>query len=307
MSRQRRFVRTLCGVWIAAQLLSLAGCSSPEPLEIPTEYGVSENPSAGSLHFSVDDCITLFRDLTENADRYDSIFDQPTLRAVKGLHDEFGIKISFYVYYSVNTDDTVFDLSMATDRFSDEFSANADWLRFGYHAPDSEAYQSATAEEHGKYYQLTVEQLLRITGSLECIDNFVRLDRYLADADTVRTLASAEEGITGLLIADRSDPDRDSYALSQEAKKICYAEDWWVEEGVCYTPTDVRLEAIETDDAFYKLLKSMEKDPRLTVFTHEWILGDEDVQKYMRWFAEYAHNCGIPFAFPEVESAQRRS
>ncbi|MBQ8287953.1 MAG: hypothetical protein IJX76_04180 [Clostridia bacterium] len=302
MSGSRRFIRALCGVGIAVQLLSLAGCSSPEPLEIPAAYGVSEDPSVGYLHFSVDDCNTLFRDLTENADRYDSIFDQPTLGFVRELHDQFGIRISFYVYYCPNRETVEFDLSDATDRFSAEFAENADWLRFGYHAPDSEAYQSTDAEEQLEYYRMTVRELIRITGSAECIDNFVRLDRYLADADTVRALSFAEEGITGLFIADRSNPDRHSYALSQAAQETCYAEDWWVEEGVCYTPTDVRLEDIADDDAFYRLLKDMEEQPRLIVFTHEWAMEQESVKRYMRWFAEYAHTYGIPSAFPENEN-----
>lgn len=293
----RRFFRTCLALWLALVLLS--GCGGQRPLEIPAEYEISQEPSIGYLHFSVDDCHALFRDLTENADRYDSIFEQPTLRFAKELHDEFGIKISFYVFYSPSLAENSFDLSRVTDAYRQEFTANAHWLRFGYHAPDAQAYQDTDAALQAQYYQLTVKELLRITGSAECIDNFVRLDRYLADAETRKILAEEAQGITGLLIADRSTPERDSYALSQAAKATCYEKDWYTEDGIAYTPTDIRLEDITDDDAFYRLLKAMETEPRLVVFTHEWALEQESVRQYMRWLAEYAKQCGIPFVFPE--------
>ena len=37
----------------------------------------------------------------------------------------------------------------------------------------------------------------------------------------------------------------------------------------------------------------------MVVFTHEWILDDANVQKYMTWLAEFAYEHQIPFRFPE--------
>lgn len=40
------------------------------------------------------------------------------------------------------------------------------------------------------------------------------------------------------------------------------------------------------------------------IFTHEWVLNDKNVQKFMTWFAEYAYQAGKPFGFPEDNIGQ---
>lgn len=172
--------------------------------------------AGGYLHFSVDDSNSIFEDLTLNAERYDSIFDQPQLKFIKKLHDKYGIVISFYVYYSWDVENNRFLLSDATDQFKEEFTANANWLRFGFHAKDADAYESISAVEELEYYNRTIRELIRITGSEKCIDSFVRLDRYVANVEMVDYMHSADNGIVGLLGAD---DDRQSYALSYDKMK----------------------------------------------------------------------------------------
>lgn len=254
--------------------------------------------TGGYLHFSVDDSNSIFEDLTVNADQYDSAFDQPLLKFVKNLHDKYGIAISFYVYYSWDVANERFALSNATDQFRDEFAENADWLRFGFHAKDANAYTCISAEEELEYYNRTVQELIRITGSEDCIDNFVRLDRYQADSDMIQYLHSADSGLVGLLGAD--DSNRQSYALTDVEMDQMYTEDWCEDfSGMYYTPTDIRLEKIDSNDVFYQYLSVVSQQDRIIIFTHEWVLNDENVRKYMRWFAEYAYQAGKPFGFPE--------
>lgn len=257
-----------------------------------------ETNTGGYLHFSVDDSNSIFEDLTKNAENYKSIFDQPKLKFIKKLHDKYGITCSFYVYFSWDTETDNFSLSDATERFKEEFTKNADWLRFGFHAKDANAYETITAKEELVYYNKTIDELLRITGSGVCIDNFVRLDRYQADIEMVNLLNSANNGIVGLLCAD--DPERQSYALSTDEMEQMNSEDWYRgSNGLFYTPTDVRLEKIESNEQFYQDLAEVAGQERIIIFTHEWVLDDENVQKYMAWFAEYANQTGKSFGFPE--------
>lgn len=257
----------------------------------------------GILHFSVDDSNSIFEDLTLNAEKYDSIFDQPQLRFVKKLNDKYDIAISFYVYYSWDVSDNRFSLSDATDQFKEEFTENANWLRFGFHAKDADAYTTITAVEELEYYDRTISELIRITGSEKCIDTFVRLDRFQADADMVDYLHSTDNGIVGLLCAD--DNNRQSYALSSVEMELMKAEDWYADAyGVYYTPTDIRLESIDSDEKFYQDLAEIASQERIIIFTHEWVLNDKNVQKYMTWFAEYAYQAGKPFGFPEDNIGQ---
>jgi hypothetical protein len=68
-----------------------------------------------------------------------------------------------------------------------------------------------------------------------------------------------------------------------------------------YTPTDMNLESIENDEQFYNELMEMASEPRMIVFTHEWILDDKNVKKYMTWIAQFASEYNIPFEYPENE------
>lgn len=262
-----------------------------------------ENNMGGYVHFSIDDSNSIFEDLTLNAGNYKSIFEQPKLNFIKSLHDQYGIVISFYVYYSWDVEDDSFSLADTTDQFKEEFAENADWLRFGFHAKDADAYETIAADEEIEYYNKTIGELIRITGTEKCIDNFVRLDRFQADTEMVDLLHSTDEGIVGLLAADGN--GRQSYALSADEMKLMNLEDWFSDiYGVFYTPTDVRLENIESDEEFYHGLVEIASQERIIVFTHEWILDDKNVQKYMSWFAQYANQVGKSFGFPEDNTGQ---
>ena len=52
----------------------------------------------GSIaHFSVDDTINIFIDLTNHS--YDSIFENETLNFFRCMHEQYGGKVTFYCYY----------------------------------------------------------------------------------------------------------------------------------------------------------------------------------------------------------------
>ena len=85
-----------------------------------------------TYRFTVDDCIRCFQDIHEHRDRYRSIFANPFLALFKRARDEYGSMVHINTFFeSVNG---TFNLSMMTDRFRDEFAANASWLSITFHA-----------------------------------------------------------------------------------------------------------------------------------------------------------------------------
>lgn len=262
---------------IISTALFLNACGLNE-FNIPDEYS-NRVGKGGYIHISMDDSNGIFEDLTNNEDKYDSIFEQPILNYVKELHDKYGIVISFYVFYSWNVNDGDFSLSQATNKFADEFTENSDWLKFGFHAKDASAYEELSAKEALDYYDKTIHELVRITGSRDCIDHFVRLDRYIADEETVLALQKTDEGINGLLIAEYQKEYRQSYALTYDEMKECYDKDVYLDtNNILYTPTDIRLENIESDNEFYEVLANVSNQPNIIIFTHEWQLQKENAQ-----------------------------
>lgn len=292
--RKRIIAISFAGILLVLCILVITKTCKIEPYEnYPSENVVLDTNNTKYFHISIDDSNSIFEDLTNNADLYNSIFDQPTLSYVKELHDKYGVKISFYVFYSWAVSKDGFTLSKATDRYQSEFSNNADWLKFGFHAKDASAYEAINDKEEYVYYTKTIRELRRIVGD-NSIDYFVRLDRYVADKNVVKVLH--DNGIVGLLIAD--DQSRSSYSLSQDETEKCYDDDWYEDDlGMKYTPTDIRVESIENDDQFYASLDFINKQKRIEIFTHEWKLEDMSVKKYLSWYSYIANKSGLDFSF----------
>ena len=260
---------------------------------LPSRCIVFDSTNNRYCHFSVDDSNSIFLDLTNNQNAYESAFEQPILEFVKKLHDQYGIKVSFYVFFSWDVKDNNFDLSKSTDKYSNEFVENSDWLKFGFHAKDASAYENQNADIEQKYFDLTVKELTRIVGK-ESIDYFIRLDRYTADTDTLKALKNA--GVDGLLISP--DRNRQSYSLSDEEQKLCYENDWYIDQfHMLYTPTDIQVELINNDDEFYTTVKQMATQPRIEIFTHEWAIDEWNVKKYLTWYAYSVEKNNVKFSF----------
>ena len=86
------------------------------------------------VFFYFDDVIWLFRDLTREKPK--SIFDHFYLKTFKEAHEKYGMKVQMNVFYRTDyyygMED--FNLSEMTDAYKEEFKANSDWLKFGFHA-----------------------------------------------------------------------------------------------------------------------------------------------------------------------------
>ncbi len=215
------------------------------------------------IHFSLDDSIEVFKDITDN--QYNSIFENKELEQLKELHDSYGMVVSLYFFYEKNG----FDLSMVTDKYATEFSENADWLKVGFHSYDENTnYALENGEKALDDYNAVMAELLRITGSSECIDHVPRIHLYAGNKDVIQSWSGAVERPRGYLSAD---DDRDIYLLDSDQSKyitqLDYYYDIWNE--IYFIPTDIRLENV--DDLELSLMEKSDNN-YLIIFTHEWAL-----------------------------------
>jgi hypothetical protein len=118
---------------------------------------------ADKYRLSLDDNIWFLKDIHINSDRYKSIFENPYLGFLKQVHNTYGTKIHINIYYETDG----FNISLLTDKFKDEWKANAGWLRLSFHAladkPDN-PYLNAGYEKVKKDCDAVLDQIRRFAG-----------------------------------------------------------------------------------------------------------------------------------------------
>lgn len=238
------------------------------------------------IHFSVDDVIEVFMDLTENQDNYNSIFDNEMLGQFYELHQKYGIKISLYCYYEQGD----FNLSMVPDKYRNDFIANGSWIKFGYHAKNSGTKLSdISPEEIEKEYLLTITELDRITGSLT---HTLRLSLFQGNKEALLTLR--KYGVTTFLTAD---DNRQSYYLDEEKSHFIADNDSYESDNLVFVSTDLRLDRLHRYNVIPRLVSiafDSHQNKILTVFTHEWLLDDNMYEKIVD-VCRFAHNYNYKF------------
>jgi len=191
--------------------------------------------AVGKYRFSSDDNILFLQDITEHKDTYKSIFENPYLAIYKKAHDLYGAKVHLNLFYAFDengrkkfsTDRTYFDLSMMTDKFKDEFAANADWLKLAFHAHAEHPaypYAEATAEKITEDCIRVHREIIRFAGPAS-ISNSTTTHFGSGNRECVRALRAL--GYTSLT----------GYFRVRDGKS-------WVSY---YTPTDVCEHVSERD------------------------------------------------------------
>ncbi|MDD3140549.1 MAG: lipopolysaccharide biosynthesis protein [Lachnospiraceae bacterium] len=166
------------------------------------------------FHLSLDDFIIAFEDITENEDKYCSIFDNATFAWMKELHDSYGVVFSCYVF----CEDGKFRLEDCSTKYYMEFKENADWLRFGFHSIDANTIYNMNTKNKkiGDDYSRTIMSLQKIVSN-DAIDNFIRLQSFQGTEEQIEELTELElEPVIGLLTADDG---RQSYYLNKQTNK----------------------------------------------------------------------------------------
>jgi hypothetical protein len=112
---------------------------------------------------SLDDNIWFLKDISDNADKYRSIFENPYLGFLKQVHDTYGTKIHINIYYETDG----FNISQLSDKFKYEWRENANWLRLSFHAYANEPdrpYINAGYEKVKSDCDTVMNQIRRFAG-----------------------------------------------------------------------------------------------------------------------------------------------
>ena len=252
----------------------------------------ASDDSDSYVSLSFDDVISVFEDLNDNADVYESIFDNDFLANLKSLNELYGACFSMYCYYE-NWDGS-FNLSMMTDQYSEEFAENSSWLKWGFHSYNGDVtYTEENEDRVASDYDLIVGELLRVTGDAECIERVIRLSNFAGSKNSIDMIVDCEYGISGLL---GPDDERDAYFLdSDESARL--KDDGSIEiDGVYIISTDIRIENIlgESD-----VINS--SDSEVIVFSHEWAMDEAAIETLSDLCLE-AVGGGYEFDFPRVQN-----
>lgn len=249
------------------------------------------------FHLSFDDTINIFKDITEKKDKYSSIFENSTLEWLKTLHEETGIKVSFYVFLSSKD----FSLAQCTTKFKKEFEDNSNWLRFGFHsAKPGKIYGNENGNGILEDYNSTIRHLYEIAG-YKSIDHVIRLESFQGTCSGILSLANnSVEPVVGLY---GPDDGRKCYYLDTNKSAFLYCHDSYydTENGLWFISSDVRVEYVAcvknkikefSTDAWNNQMGIVE------IFSHEWeinILNKYKINELCRW----AYNNGYVFEFLE--------
>lgn len=231
------------------------------------------------IHFSVDDAINCFENLTRNEKKYDSAFEEPFFAWIKSLHEKYDAKVSLYCFYEKEG----FSLADCTELFADDFKASSGWLKFGFHA---EKFGKDNTFDGGGY-EMFVNQIERITGTSDCITQTVRLDYFSGNKKFIEAISdkSTKNGIRQLLCADSN--NRSSYYLDEIQITELNKNELLFVGDLVFIKTDFRFDDTKN---FKKLFLENKNESEVVVFTHEWLLEPAMRKNVFKYFLQFLNS-----------------
>lgn len=263
-------------------------------------------PSSKIMHLSFDDGFYFLMDLKKKENTYKSIFENPFLGKLKSLHDEYGAVFSIYCFtYSPGS---AWNIGPVSTAFADEFVANSDWLKLGFHSRNSKYEASDWQVE---YYDDFLTVIPDVEGRSKCFDLIPRLHTFglnttLAYCDSLKN--HEDIGLRGFLTTDDS---RVSYYLTSEQAKYINSNDslYDAENDLYFFKTETRLESVKDIDAFladFLTPAFVNKANVMPIFTHEHAVcnlnsslrTDNDVFEKMETCIKWAIQNNYKFDYP---------
>lgn len=273
------------------------------------------------MHLSIDDISQALEELSGPENHFESVFEEPVFGFLKTLHDTYGAVFSLYCFFESKNGE--FSLRDVPDGYKEEFAANHDWLRFGFHSKRTDVrYDRESIRPEGdpktehiqpegdpkeKYvrpngdprteYEAAVSELIRITGGEASIDRIPRIHFYAGTREACRAFRDAAYGVKGFLA---SEDERLNYYLNEKENQMLHRKNFYYDpdEHLCFFRTNIRLE--QTKDIL-EALKEKQKEMKsdtLLIFTHEHYLRDEKIRKKMELCCQFAADENYRFAFP---------
>ncbi|WP_300712059.1 radical SAM protein [uncultured Brachyspira sp.] len=244
------------------------------------------------IHFSVDDCIEMFRDITVN--NYNSLFDSKYFSFFKYLHDRYKACISLYVFIEYKG----FNISNTSVKYKKEFSENSNWLKIGFHGYNENSRYNSNKNTADKDYKLFLKYVYRFTGSNDIIDNIPRLHCFSGNALNITKMKKLNNGIIGVLTAD---DDRDNYYLKNNEniflnKHLEYKD---IKNNILFIKTTLRIENISDIDI---AVKTIDLNNNIIMFTHEIFLDNDNIKNNITKIYDYALENSYSPSFIQFEN-----
>ncbi len=255
--------------------------------------------AVGRFRFSSDDNILFLQDITENQDKYRSIFDNPYLAIYKKAHDLYGAKVHLNLFYELDEKARglfskprpYFNLSMMTDKFKDEFAANADWLKLAFHANSeypNNPYTHATAEEIAEDCLRVHREIVRFAGTAS-ISNSTTVHWGSGNAECIRALRSlGYRSLTGYFIVKNGYPAVAYYVPTDLCEHIEKRDFWYdTDEDMLFGRID-RVTNIGPLEKIMEDLENVAKDPHRGGFVSVMIHEQYFYEDYVRYLPDFA-------------------
>ncbi len=251
----------------------------------------------GKYRFSSDDNLLFLQDITEHQDIYKSIFENPYLAIYKKAHDLYGAKVHLNLFYEFDekartrfsSDRPYFNLSMMTDKFKDEFAANADWLKLAFHANSENPaypYSEATAEKITEDCIRIHREIIRFAGKAS-ISNTTTTHFGSGNRECIRALRSmGYTSLTGYFTI-RDGKSWVSYYTPDDVCEHVSERDFWydTEEDMLFGRID-RVTNMGTLDDVMEVVRDTAAHPHrggfVSVMIHE--------QYFYKDYANYLHD-----------------
>lgn len=217
-----------------------------------------DRDSVPRYRVSLDDNIWFLRDIAQKG--YGSIFDNPFLAFWRDMHQKYGTKVHFNIYYETDG----FNLSQMPDRYKDEWRRNADWIRLSFHArandPDK-PYIKAPAEQVIRDYRQVTAEIIRFAGK-ELLGPVTTIHWGEATRETCEALR--KEGIkvlVGYFDFEDGEP-RVSYYLDKPRVQYLSGRDYWKDTklDILFVRHDLVMNSFKPDEIQRKL-DEIGKDP----------------------------------------------
>ena len=230
------------------------------------------------IHFSVDDCIEMFRDITVN--NYDSLFDSKYFSFFKYLHDRYKACISLYTFIDYKG----FNISNTSIKYKKEFSENSNWLKIGFYGYNENSRYNSNKNIASKDYKLFLKYVYRFTGSRNIIDHIPRLHCFSADINNIYEMKKIDNGIIGALTAD---DDRDNYYLKTNENIFLnkHGEYKDIKNNILFIKTTLRIENISDIDI---TINNINLNNNIIMFTHENFLDNNDIKNNITKIYDHA-------------------
>lgn len=172
---------------------------------------------------SLDDCIWFLQEIYKN--NYPSVFKSGYLQLMKRLHEEYGTKVQFNLYYET-PEFRGFCLSALSDRYREEWRQNRDWIRFAFHARADfppRPYDGASYEGIYRDGKLVRDEIIRFAGE-ELLSDTATVHFFSGGYEECRALRDL--GIKNIMGAMKNS-DRVYFHLTEEQSETAKRTGKW--------------------------------------------------------------------------------